>query len=280
MNSQTKFLKTSTLKKKQQLLFILLFIGSFQIPSLFAQFDIPAKPNTQTSVYDFAHILSESEKSALEQKLIHYSDSTSTQIVIATTPSIKGENIGLLTPRWAQEWGIGQSEEDNGVFILLAEKERSIWISPGYGLEHKLTAGINGEIVRNIIIPEFKKGDYYAGLNQGTDALIELFNGTYQGTPQPTGRSTNPSGGKFILIFIVFIIVIIILSKNRNNHGGKNGGRRGGGIDLLDIIILSSLGRGGTGGFGGSSGGGFGGGGFGGGFGGGGFSGGGAGGSW
>src|SRR5690606_9716281 len=142
MNSQTKFLKISILRTKQQLLFILLFIGSFQLPTLFAQFDVPAKPDAETSVYDFAKLLSDSEKSALEQKLIQYSDTTSTQIVIATVETINGENIGLLTPRWAQEWGIGQSKEDNGVFILLAAKERKIWISPGYGLEHKLTAGI------------------------------------------------------------------------------------------------------------------------------------------
>lgn len=282
MNSLTKFQKISILKAKQQLLFIILFIGSFQLPSLFAQFDIPPKPATQTSVYDYANILSESEKSALEQKLINYADTTSTQIVIATVESINGENIGLLTPRWAQEWGVGQSKEDNGVFILLAEKERSIWISPGYGLEHLLTAGINGEIVRNIIIPEFKKGDYYAGLNKGTNALMDLFSGSYQGTPQPSNRPSGSSGVGFLFIFIVFVIIIIILSNNRNNRGGRNGGRSG--IDLLDIIILSNLGRGGTGGFGGS-GGGFGGGGFGGGFGGGGFggggfSGGGAGGSW
>jgi uncharacterized protein len=33
-----------------------------------------------------------------------------------------------------------------------------------------LTAGIGGEITRNIIIPEFKAGSYYNGL-VGTDAL-------------------------------------------------------------------------------------------------------------
>jgi uncharacterized protein len=43
------------------------------------------------------------------------------------------------------------------VLILLAKAERKIWISPGYGLEDRLTAGI-GEITRNIIIPEFKAG--------------------------------------------------------------------------------------------------------------------------
>lgn len=266
--------------QKQKLAFLLFFFGCILLQSVHAQFDIPAKPAVQTSVYDYAKVLSASEKAALEQKLINYADTTSTQIVIATVPTINGEYIGTLTPKWAHEWKIGQSKEDNGVFILLAEQERKIWISPGYGLEQKLTAGINGEIIRNVILPEFKKGDYYSGLDKGTDKLIDLFNGTYTGTPQQRKSNSSGGGGGFIFLFIIFIVIMIILSKN-NRGGGRNGGRRGGGFDLMDMIILSNLGRGG-GSFGGgsSSGGGFGGGGFGGGFGGGGFSGGGAGGSW
>ncbi|EIJ39874.1 beta-propeller domain-containing protein, methanol dehydrogenase [Galbibacter orientalis DSM 19592] len=265
--------------QKQKFAFLLFFLACISLQSIYAQFDIPKLPEKQTSVYDYANVFSASEKTALEQKLINYADTTSTQIVIATVPTINGENIGMLAPKWAHEWKVGQSKEDNGVFILLAEKERKIWISPGYGLEQKLTAGINGEIIRNIIIPEFKKGDYYSGLNKGTDALIDLFAGTYKGTPKPRSRKSSGGGGSgFIFLFIIFIIIMIILS--RNNRGGGNRGRRGGGFDLMDMIILSNLGRGGGSFGGGSSGGGFGGGGFGGGFGGGGFSGGGAGGSW
>src|SRR5690606_5536773 len=113
-----------------------------------AQLDIAPKPEFQNSVYDYAKILSDAEKSQLEQKLISYSDSTTTQIVVVTNPELKGEDIGLLAPRWAHTWGIGQAKEDNGVIILLAEKERKICISPGYGVEDRLTAGITGELVR------------------------------------------------------------------------------------------------------------------------------------
>ncbi len=242
----------------------------------FAQFTIPKKPDFQTSVYDYANLLKPEEKTQLEEKLIRYSDSTSTQIVVATVPTINGEDIGLLTPKWAHEWGIGQAKEDNGVFILVAQKERKIWISPGYGLEDRLTAGIGGEITRNIIIPEFKAGSYYKGLDKGADALFDVFKGKYKGE-----RKKNKKEGDFpiIPVLVILFVIIIIFIKNKNNRG--NSGGRGGGMDLADIILLSSLGRGG--GFGsssGSSGGGFGGGGFGGGFGGGGFSGGGSGGSW
>ena len=73
----------------------------------FAQFNIPEKPEFQTSVYDYAKVLSADEKAQLEEKLIRYSDSTSTQIVVITIESLKGEDIGILTPKWGQKWGIG-----------------------------------------------------------------------------------------------------------------------------------------------------------------------------
>lgn len=241
----------------------------------FSQFEIPKKPDFQTSVYDYAKLLSDTEKSQLEEKLIKYSDSTTTQIVVVTVETIDGEDIGILAPKWGHEWGIGQAKEDNGIFILLAKQERKIWIAPGYGVEDRLVAGINGEIIRNIIIPEFKAGSYYNGLDKGADAIFDVLKGKYKGTRKndKIGKNIKP----IVVFIIIFIIIIILASRNK---GGKSGNSSGG-PSLLDIIILSNMGRssggGFGGGFGGSSGGG---GGFGGGFGGGGFSGGGAGGSW
>jgi uncharacterized protein len=260
--------------KKSSLLFVL-FLGLLVSNIGFAQFKIPPKPDFQTSVYDYANILDASQKAQLEEKLIKYSDSTTTQIVVITVNEINGEDIGILTPRWAQEWGIGDAKKDNGVLILLAKTERKIWIAPGYGVEDRLIAGINGEIIRNIIIPEFKTGNFYGGLDKGSDAIFQVLKGKYKGT-----RVADKSESEFfpILVFIIIFVVIMIIASKKN--GGNSGNNSGGG-SLLDVIILSSLGRNsggsfGGGGFGGSSGGG----GFGGGFGGGGFSGGGAGGSW
>ncbi|MEK8180475.1 TPM domain-containing protein [Flavobacterium buctense] len=244
----------------------------------FAQLDIPKKPDLQTSVYDYAKLLSPQEKIQLEENLVRYSDSTSTQIVVVTIEDLKGESIDVVSTNWAQNWGIGQAKEDNGVFILVSKNDRKISIRPGYGLEDRLTAGICGEIIRNVITPEFKAGSYYNGLSKGTDTIIEAVKGKYKGE-----RKTNKKNGGFPIlpIIIIIIVIIFIIAKNKGNGGGGNHGNRGGGFDLADIIILSSLGRGG-GGFGGGSfgGGSSGGGGFGGGFGGGGFSGGGASGGW
>ncbi|KQC31121.1 TPM domain-containing protein [Flagellimonas eckloniae] len=242
------------------------------------QFAIPEKPKKQTSVYDYVNLLPASQSKALEQKLIRYSDSTSTQIVVAIIRSTEGENINYLGAQWGQKWGIGQAEKDNGILVLLAKDDRRIAINTGYGVEGALTDFMSKRIIESIIIPEFKKGDYYGGLDKGSDAIFQVLNGEFK-----EERSFgNDQGFKFesLLPFIIFIIIIIILSRrNKNNRGGRGGGRKTG-MDIWDMIILSNMGRSSRSSGGGFGGGGFGSGGFGGGFGGGGFGGGGASGGW
>ena len=253
---------------------VLVILGVLLSQIVYAQFQIPEIPKEQTSVYDYINLLSSNEKAALETKLIKYSDSTSTQIVVAIINSTQGEEIGYLATNWAHEWGIGGSKEkDNGVFILLAKDDRKITIRSGYGVEHLLTDYTSRQIIESDILPFFKKNNYYAGLDSGTHAIFRVMNGEYSGTRQ----NNKDSGSNMIVFVIIFIILFLIISRgNKGNHEGryrKSDATR----SILDTIILSNAGRGGFGGgsFGGGSSGGFGGG-----FGGGGFGGGGATGGW
>lgn len=247
----------------------------------FAQYEIPKKPDFQTSLYDYANLLSENQKQELENKLVRFSDTTSTQIVIVTIEDLKGEDVGVLATNWAHKWGIGQGKLDNGIILLVSKNDRKLSIRNGYGLEQYMTAGTSGEIIRNDITPFFKQQKYYEGLNAGVDAIFKVIKGSYKGTRIQEEPSILP-----LIIFLLFFILLLFLISKGNKNNGGNGTGNFSGPDLMDIIILSRMGRGGgsfgSGGFGGSSGGGFGGGsgGFGGGFGGGGFSGGGASGSW
>ena len=252
--------------------------------SLFSQgYKIPEKPKFQTSVYDYVDLLSPSQKTNLEAKLIRYSDSTSTQIVIAIISSTEGEDINYLGAIWGEKWGLGDAEKDNGVLVLLAKDDRKIAIQNGKGVEHLLTDFQSKRIIERIIIPEFKKGDYYSGLDKGSDYIFKTLNGEFKGTRKKNKEEFDP--GIIVFIIIIIIIFILISRGNKNNRGGGKRFRRGSLADtIFDTIILSNAGRGGGsfgGGFGSSSGGGsFGGGGFGGGFGGGSFGGGGASGGW
>jgi len=259
----------------------LLLLGLCWCGFAWAQFQIPEKPKKETSLYDYVDLLPDVQEKTLEQKLIRYSDSTSTQMVIAIIRSTEGENINFLGAQWGQKWGIGQADKDNGILIILAKDDRRIAINTGYGVEEFLNDAISKRIIERVIVPEFKKGDFYGGLDKGADAIFAVLNGEFTEDRTFNNEEGFPLGS--LLPIIIFFIILIILSRRNRKGGGGRGGRRSSGLDIWDIIVLSNMGRGGfgggsRGGFGG--GGSFGGGGFGGGFGGGGFGGGGASGGW
>lgn len=257
-------------------IFLLGFVLCSQ--TLFSQgYKIPEKPKFQTSVYDYVNLLTKEQKASLESKLVRYSDTTSTQIVVAIIASTEGENIAYLAANWGEKWGIGDALKDNGILILFAKDDRKITIQSGKGVEEFLTDFESKRIIERVIVPEFKKDNYYIGLDIGVEYIFRTLQGEFKGTRKQE-EAGNPRG---IVIFVVIIIILFILfSKgNKNGNGGGNYQKEDIIGDILQTIILTNAGRRVR--FGGSSGGGsFGGGGFGRGFGGGSFGGGGASGGW
>ncbi|MBX2827938.1 MAG: TPM domain-containing protein [Flavobacteriaceae bacterium] len=254
-------------------------LSLFFTVSVQAQFDIPKLPKKkdQRAVYDYINLLTKADSTRLANKLKGYADTTSTQIVIAIISTTQGEDISLLGTKWGHEWGIGQAQEDNGIFILLAKDDRQVDINTGYGIEYLISDRDAERIINRDMVPNFKMGNFYGGLDKGTDTMIALLSGTYK-----EDRDFSDKGiPKELIIILIFVILFIALSYKKNGGGGSG---NGGGGSLLDVIILSNMGRSTYGGgSSSSSGGGWssgGGGGFGGGFGGGGFGGGGASGSW
>src|SRR5690606_9198460 len=156
-----------------------LLLALFTVSLESTQYPIPERPTVQTSVYDYVDLLSGPQAKALEEKLIRYSDSTSTQIVVAIIGSAQGEDISYLGAQWGQKWGIGQADNDNGILVLLARDDRRIAINTGYGVEATMTDLMSKRIIESVIIPEFKKGDYYSGLDKGTDAIFKVLTGEF-----------------------------------------------------------------------------------------------------
>lgn len=261
-------------------LFVLPFIFLLISGNVKAQYDIPEKPKSDLSLifdYSGSNLISNQEKQALNQKLIDYELKTSTQIVIIIVNSLNGEDPNYLAAQWAHKWGVGQKGKDNGMIILMSATDRKISIQNGYGLEEYITDARSRQIIQNIIIPNFKRNNYYKGLNNALDAIFSILDGTFTEDGTNTNESNNPA--PIIIFIIIFFILMWIISKNNGGNGGGNRGRRN---STLGDIIFTDFGRsswpsGRGGGFGSS--GGFGSGGFGG-FGGGGFGGGGASGSW
>lgn len=236
--------------------------------------DFPAKPGKL--VNDYTNTLSSSQLQQLENKLIAFDDSTSTQIAIAIVKSIRDYDINEYTLELGRRWGVGNSDKNNGIMIVVALGDRKISIQTGYGLEGVLPDVYAKRIIETEIKPHFKNGNYYAGLEAGTDAIIRYTRGEYK-----NDQSGNKGGGGIPSVFIILVIIaIIIIILRRGGGGGRGGHQVIGSRGMADALFWSMLlgsGRrsGGRSGWGGSSGGG----GFGG-FGGGSFGGGGSSGSW
>ncbi len=183
--------------------------------SAFAQRAVP--PHGGVWVHDEANVLSRGTVAQLEQILKAERDSTSNQIAILIVPSLEGEDIDGFGIRVADTWKAGNDKKDNGVIFIVSIQDRKMRIETGLGLEGVLTDALSSRINRNEVAPQFRQGNYDAGVLAGTIAIIQAIKGTYvnENPPQRGRRS-----GRSPWSTLIFIIIIIIAMASRKGGGG------------------------------------------------------------
>ncbi|HZG01669.1 MAG TPA: TPM domain-containing protein [Chitinophagales bacterium] len=234
---------------------------------------LPLRPNPPRLVNDFGNVFSASQEQQLENRLVAYDDSTSTQIVVLTMPDIGNWEIAQFSYGVGDKWGVGRAAKDNGLMIVLAMKTHDVFIATGRGAEGAVPDAIANRIVEDIMIPRFRQDDFYGGVDAGVTALQQALRGEFKGEARKATDGKRPN----VMFWVILAILIIWILTRRRGGGRGMIGRRG--YRGFGPVFFPPIGGGfGGGGFGG---GGFGGGGGGfGGFGGGSFGGGGAGGRW
>jgi len=223
-------------------------------------------PQLTQPVNDFAGIIDPQSEQALDAMIRSLQQAAGDVVVVATVQTIEPyadareyavemfENAGR---------GIGERGTDNGLLVLVAVDEREVWVEVGYDLEEFITDGFAGETSRNVMLPEFRRGDYGAGLVAGVSRIIgriaERRNVTLQGVrpPEETEDDENPGGSIVLTVFILFMILNAIAGRMRR---GRRHIRRWGGGGWSGWHSGAGPFGGGLGGFGGRGGGGFGGG--------------------
>jgi len=172
-------------------------------------------------VRDEAGILSPQVKAQLEAILKAHRDSTSTQIAVYLIPSLDGDDIDSYAVRVAEAWKLGQEKKDNGVLFLVAMQEKQMVIEVGYGLEGVLTDALSSRINRNEVAPNFRQGNYEAGIQAGVMAIIQAVQGTYV-NEAPLVKKRKGRSPVGTIVFIV-ILIIAMSRKNRGGGGGTGG---------------------------------------------------------
>jgi len=125
-------------------------------------------------VNDNAEILNDDTQQSITERLKAHEERTGDQIAVLTIPSLEGESIEEYAVKVYESWKLGKKGKDNGVLIIVAPKDRRMRIEVGYGLEGTLTDLAAGRIIRNVMTPQFKAGDYNGGIDAGVQAILNL----------------------------------------------------------------------------------------------------------
>jgi len=256
-----------------------------------------AVPQLTRRVIDLTATLDAQQTQTLESRLAAFETKKGAQLAVLIIPTTQPETIEQFGMRVAEAWKLGRKGVDDGALLLVAKDDHALRVEVGYGLEGVLNDATAKRIVDEVIVPYFKRGEFYPGIESGTTAMMQVIDGE----PLPPPKRAAASGKYDVesLLFIAFGLVVVVGGMLRALLGRFPAAMlMGGGLGLLAwltvapmlvallvglmafvFVLLGGAGRG----FGGHGGGGFGGGyGGGGGFsgGGGGFGGGGASGRW
>ena len=145
----------------------------------------PEFPALSGRVVDEAGLLTPAQTQSLTQALAAAEQNTSNQLVVVTLPDLQGYDIADYSYQLGREWGIGSKENDNGVLLIVAPNDRKVRIEVGYGLEGVLTDALSSVIVQQEILPAFRQGQFYGGIQAGVTSIQAAIKGEYQGEQQP-----------------------------------------------------------------------------------------------
>ena len=221
------------------LLFLLLAV----LTSAWGQDFVPV-PALKARVTDLTHTLTPDQGAQLEQKLAAFESRKGSQIVVLIVPTTKPEEIEQYSIRVAEQWKVGRKGVDDGAILLVAKDDRALRIEVGYGLEGALPDVIAKRIVSDIIVPHFKTGDFYGGVDAGVDAMIKVVDGEQLPAPPMAQRPLNNiDGGRLHSLFVIGLILVFVVGGFLRSVVGRlpAAGVIGGVLGVIAWFIASSL---------------------------------------
>ena len=206
---------------------------------------------------DYANVVSRQTADGLNEKLAEFDKTTSSQVVVAIFPKMQSESsLEDYVHRMFQAWQIGQKSRNNGVLLAVFVQERRLRIEVGYGLEGALPDALAKRIIDDEITPQFKRGDFDAGLTAGVNAILQATRGEYKGRGGSPDKALRSVPLMFAAAVGIFLLLVFLVRVSHRGTVFTRAGRRqyGGFWGWNDWSSGSGWGSsGGGGGWGGSS---------------------------
>jgi uncharacterized protein len=182
---------------------------------------VPVPPLT-APVVDLANTLTPEQTASLDAKLRAFSEARGSQVAVLIVPSTGPEDVEQFSIRVVDAWKLGRKDQDDGVLLLVARDDRKVRIEVGYGLEGALPDATANRVIEEYVVPRFRAGDYYGGIDAGVDRIIGVIEG--ESLPAPAARSrANGSGGLSNLLPLLLIFAVVGGSVLRRVFGRVGG---------------------------------------------------------
>lgn len=183
---------------------------------------IPSKPTPQRLVNDYASMLSANEVQQLENMLVAYDDTTSTQICVVTVNDLGGQDILQAAYEIGEKWGVGHEKFSNGVVLLIKNKTADsggeMAIATGYGTEGALTDALCRRIIEQDMVPCFREGDYYSGIMNAVLHIEAILSGEDFGSAEDDDLTTLD----ILIILLVIVVFPVILGIMLTRYAKKH----------------------------------------------------------
>lgn len=168
---------------------------------------VPIPPLT-ARVTDLTATLTSEQKATLEKTLKNFESKKGSQISVLMLASTAPESIEQYALRVADQWKLGRKRVDDGALLIVAKNDRMMRIEVGYGLEGALNDAVSKRIISEVITPKFKQGDFYGGVRDGIDSMMQVV----EGEPLPNPRRETDTNASSIESYlpVIFILALVV----------------------------------------------------------------------
>lgn len=200
-----------------------------------------AVPALSGRVVDQTATLSPAQIQTLDHKLADLESRKGSQVAVLIVPTTAPETIEQYSIRVADQWKLGRKNVDDGAILLVAKNDHTLRIEVGYGLEGVLPDVTSNRIINEVIVPRFRGGDFYGGINAGLDRMIGAIDG--EPLPPPERTSQNGTSNAFNLFPFALVFSLVVGGVLQALFGRIGGALTTGGlVGAITWLFLGTLG--------------------------------------
>jgi uncharacterized protein len=127
---------------------------------------------------------------------------------VLIVPTTAPETVEQYALRVGEQWKIGRKKVDDGAILVVAKDDRALRIEVGYGLEGALNDATASRIIREVIVPRFREGDFFGGISAGVDRMIRVIDGE----PLPAPAKAAPPADEGVLQFLPVLLILALVA--------------------------------------------------------------------